>query len=131
MGESHLFKALIDARRAPFADRDGRLVPAGPLHHAYHFDQALAGAFLKRHARGVTLIDDEVAGVETGETGITALQLESGQRIDADFFLDCTGFRRALIGALGADWISYADVLPVNRAMPFPLGLAEGRRSTR
>jgi len=126
VGEAHLFQALIDARRAPFAEVEGRLVPAGPFHHAYHFDQALAGAFLKRHARGVTLIDDQVAGVETGETGITTLQLESGQRIEGDFFLDCTGFRGALIGALGADWISYAEVLPVNRAMPFWLDLAEG-----
>ncbi|ROU03481.1 tryptophan halogenase family protein [Histidinibacterium lentulum] len=126
VGEAHLFQALIDARRAPFASREGRLIPAGPFHHAYHFDQALAGAFLKRRARGVTLIDDQVAGVETGEAGIAALTLESGQRIEGDFFLDCTGFRRALVGALGADWISYADVLPVNRAMPFWLDLAEG-----
>ena len=36
-------------------------------------------------------------------------------------------FRRALIrGEMGADWVSYGDRLPVNRAMPFWLDHAEG-----
>ena len=131
VGEAHLFQALIDARRAPFAEVEGRLVPAGPFHHAYHFDQALAGAFLKRHARGVTLIDDQVAGVETGETGITTLQLESGQRIEGDFFLDCTGFRRALIGALRAASGQRTRRFCRQRAAhaPFWLDLAEGEEN--
>jgi len=124
--EAHLFQHLLNGRRAPFAARDGRLVPAGPFHHAYHFDQALAGAFLKKHAKGVTVIDDQVAGVEKGEAGIAALLLEGGQRVEGDFFLDCTGFRRALIKQMGAQWQSYGDVLPVNRAMPFWVDLKEG-----
>jgi 2-polyprenyl-6-methoxyphenol hydroxylase-like FAD-dependent oxidoreductase len=126
VGEAHLFQHLLNSRRAPFAVKDGRDVPAGPFHHAYHFDQALAGKFLKSKAKGIALIDDQVAGVETGEGGITALVMESGQRVEGDFFLDCTGFRRALIGALGAEWVSYRDVLPVNRAMPFWVDLKEG-----
>ncbi len=126
VAQVHLFQHLIDRARGPFAEKGGRLIPAGPFHHAYHFDQALAGAFLRQHAKGVTVIDDTVAGVETGAIGITALNLESGQRITADAYIDCTGFRRALIGALGADWVSYRDVLPVNRAMPFWLDHAPG-----
>ncbi|MFM2350767.1 MAG: hypothetical protein RIR04_1733, partial [Pseudomonadota bacterium] len=46
--------------------------------------------------------------------------------MEGDFFLDCTGFRRALISDLGADWISYAQILPVNRAMPFWVDLKDG-----
>jgi len=124
--QAHLFQHLLDARRAPFAVRDGRDVPAGPFHHAYHFDQARAGAFLKRHAKGVTLIDDQVAGVEKGEAGIAALLLEGGQRVEGDFFLDCTGFRRALVREMGAQWQSYGDMLPVNRAMPFWVDIKDG-----
>ena len=126
VGEAHLFQHLLNGRRAPFAMRDGRRVPAGPFHHAFHFDQALAGAWLRKKAKGINVIDDQVAGVEKGEGGISALLMESGQRVEGDFFLDCTGFRRALIGQLGAEWISYADVLPVNRAMPFWVDLKPG-----
>ena len=126
VGETHLFQHLIRGQKSPFALRDGRLVPAGPFHHAYHFDQALAGKYLKTKAGAVTLIDDQVLGVETGGDGIAALVLESGRRIQGDFFIDCSGFRRALIGALGAQWVGYGDILPVNRAMPFWIDIADG-----
>ncbi|MCZ4260682.1 tryptophan 7-halogenase [Limimaricola sp. G21655-S1] len=117
--EAHLFQALMDAGRAPVARIGDRLVPAGPFHHAYHFDQARAGMWLRSKARGVTRINAQVTGVQTGPAGITMLALEDGRRIEADLFLDCTGFRRTLIGSLGAQWMDYGDVLPVNRAMPF------------
>ena len=126
VAQAHLFQHLLNARRAPFAMQAGRAVAAGPYHHAFHFDQALAGAWLRKMAKGITVIDDQVAGVDTGDGGITALRLDSGQRIEADFYLDCTGFRRALITPLGAQWISYADALPVNRAMPFWVDLKDG-----
>ncbi len=126
VAQAHLFQHLLDARRAPFAVRDGKQIAAGPFHHAYHFDQALAGAFLRKRAQGITLIDDQVTGVEKGEAGIAALLLDSGQRVEGDFFLDCTGFRRALIGPMGAQWQGYGDMLPVNRAMPFWVDLKEG-----
>ena len=127
VAQAHLFQHLLNARRAPFAMQAGRAVAAGPYHHAFHFDQALAGAWLRKKAKGIKVIDDQVAGVDTGDGGITALRLDSGQRIEADFYLDCTGFRRALITPLGAQWISYADVLPVNRAMPFWVDLQDGQ----
>ena len=126
VGEAHLFQHLLNGQKAPVALRDGRTVQAGPFHYAYHFDQAMVGAWLRRKARGITLIDDQVQGVETGEVGISALLLESGQRVEGDLFVDCTGFRRRLIGDLGAQWVSFADVLPVNRAMPFWVDLKDG-----
>lgn len=126
VGEAHLFQHLLNGNRAPVARAGGNTIPAGPFHHAFHFDQALAGAWLRKHARGITLIDDQITGVETGEGGITALRLEGGQRVEGDFFLDCTGFRRALLTPLGAEWVSYRDVLPVNRAMPFWVDVKDG-----
>ncbi|SMY06674.1 tryptophan halogenase family protein [Flavimaricola marinus] len=122
----HLFTHLMAKGRAPWAERSGRRVAAGPYHHAYHFDQAKAGAFLKRHAKGVEVIDDQVLGVESDAGAISALVLESGQRVEADFFVDCSGFSRRVIRSLGAEWISYGDVLPVNRAMPFWIDLRPG-----
>ena len=126
VGEAHLFQHLLNGQKAPVALREGRRVQAGPFHYAYHFDQARVGAWLRSKAHGITLIDDQVTGVETGEAGITALTLESGQRVEGDFFIDCTGFRRRLIGELGAAWLSFRDVLPVNRAMPFWVDLKDG-----
>jgi tryptophan halogenase len=126
VGEAHLFQHLLNRNRAPVARIGEKSVPAGPFHHAFHFDQAMAGAWLRKKSKGITLIDDQIIGVETGEAGITALALEGGQRVQADFFLDCTGFRRALVSRLQAQWISYNNVLPVNRAMPFWVELNEG-----
>lgn len=124
VAEAHLFQRLIDKRRAPFA-RDG-VTPAGPYHHAFHFDQAKAGAFLRVQAAGVTVVDDQVSGVVQAEGRITEIVLESGQRLAADLFIDCSGFARVLIGQMGASWQSYSDILPVNRAMPFWLPIGEG-----
>ena len=124
--EAHLFQHLIDRQRAPFAYKDERLIPAGPYHHAYHFDQSRTGAWLRSKAKGIRLIDAKVADVQVGPAGIEAVVLESGQSLKAEFYLDCTGFRRVLINKLGAQWLSYSDVLPVNRAMPFWIDLEEG-----
>lgn len=124
---SHLFQPLMDKARAPVARIDGRDIPAGPFHHAFHFDQSLAGAWLRKQVSGVRVIDDLVQDLdrdsETGE--IHALILESGHRIEGDLFIDCTGFRRAVIGPMGGEWVSYAGTLPVNRAMPFWIELEE------
>ncbi len=125
--DAHLFQHLMNRRKSPYALKGERHVPAGPFHHAFHFDQARAAVYLRSKADGVTVIDDRIVSVETAAEGdISALMLESGQRIAADFFVDCTGFARALIGELGAKWVGYGDTLPVNRAMPFWIDLAEG-----
>lgn len=129
VGETHLFQHLINGHKSPYAAKPGGgYIAAGPFHHAFHFDQALAGKFLKSKTKDVTLIDDQVAGVDTGPAGILALTLESGQRIEADFFVDCSGFRRVLMKALGAKWVSFSHMLALNRAMPFWLDFAPGEK---
>ncbi len=70
-----------------------------------------------------------LTGVErNGESGdVTALVFEDGQRLEGDFFIDATGFRKRLIvGEMQAPWISYQHELPVNRALPFWLPVEEG-----
>ncbi len=127
VGETHLFQHLMRRARAPVARQGDKLIPVGPFHHAFHFDQALAGKFLRARAEGVTIIDDQVTAPEIDAEGqITALHLESGGTVEGDFFLDCSGFRRVLIKTLGAEWVSFGDTLPVNRAMPFWLDIPEG-----
>ncbi|WP_316356342.1 tryptophan halogenase family protein [Devosia sp.] len=128
--DMHLFGPLLEQKKAPYARKaDGSLIPLGPFHHAYHFDQALVGRFFASKSSGVDIIDAVVSGVHRSpETGdITALELDNGQKLEADFFIDATGFRKQLIvKEMQAPWISYAHELPVNRALPFWLDIVEG-----
>jgi glycine/D-amino acid oxidase-like deaminating enzyme len=128
--DMHLFGPLLKRRKAPYARKaDGSLIALGPFHNAFHFDQSLVGKFLKQKSQGVEIVDAVVSGVErSSENGdITALVLDSGEKLAGDFFIDATGFRKRLIvKELNAPWISYAHELPVNRALPFWLPIEEG-----
>lgn len=128
--DMHLFGPLLKQKKAPWAQKaDGSLQPLGPFLPAYHFDQSLVGKFLKEKSRGVQIVDNVLTGVERdGESGdVTALVFEDGQRLEGDFFIDATGFRKRLIvGEMQAPWISYQHELPVNRALPFWLPVEPG-----
>lgn len=128
--DMHLFGPLLEQGKAPYALKaDGSFIPLGPFHHAFHFDQARVGKFLRKRAVGVEVVDAVVAGVERdSESGnITALVFDDGEKLAGDFFIDASGFRKRLIvGELQAPWKSYAHELPVNRAMPFWIDVKEG-----
>ena len=108
-----------------------RRAPHGPgADYAYHFDAGRLGAFLREHAKGLGVrhIVDTVARVEQHKNGdIAALQLGSGARVDADLFVDCSGFKGLLITeALGEPFHSYRDNLFNDRAIAIPTALADG-----
>ena len=71
------------------------------LAYAYHLDATRYAQYLRQfsEAHGVKRIEGKVVGVATdAESGdIETLTLESGQRIDGDLFIDCSGFRALLI----------------------------------
>lgn len=128
VAEPHLFGALMQQNRAPVAQTPGGLKPLSQFHHAYHFDQAKVGAWLRSKADGITHIDAAVEGARlNSENGrIVSLVLDTGETVSGSFFIDATGFRRSLIcNEMGSVWKSYSDVLPVNRAMPFWIELKE------
>jgi len=87
---------------------------------AYHFDAALFGKWLREQyciPRGVEHIPATVTEIKTGEKGIEYLVLDGGDRVEADLFIDCTGWRSLLLGdALNEPFDSYSDLLPNNRA---------------
>ncbi len=67
---------------------------------------------------GVEFTEGKVSGTERGPEGITALLLEDGQRLEADFFIDCSGFRSELLGrALAEPYVSYDKALFCDRAV--------------
>ncbi|MFX7548773.1 tryptophan 7-halogenase, partial [Acinetobacter baumannii] len=77
--------------------------------YGYHFDAHLVGAVLRDHAvwQGVRHLPVKVVNVAVGEGGLVeALVAEDGERITADIFVDCSGFRGVIAQeALGARFL--------------------------
>jgi tryptophan halogenase len=96
--------------------------PLGHINHAFHFDAGLYARFLRSYSeqRGVQRIEGKVVRVlqREGDGFIEALQLESGEQVRGDLFIDCSGMRALLIGqTLGVGYEDYAHWLPNDRAL--------------
>ncbi|KCZ93353.1 tryptophan halogenase [Hyphomonas johnsonii MHS-2] len=92
------------------------------INFAYHLDAGVYAGFLRKlaEAYGTKRIEGLIETVEQdGETGnITTLVLRSGERIDGDLFIDCTGFRAMLIGkTLNTGFEDWTQWLPTDRAL--------------
>ena len=99
--------------------------PLAEISYAYHFDAGLYAQLLRKRAeaQGTRRIEGKVVAVkQDGESGfVESVELESGELISADLFLDCSGFRALLIeGTLQAGFDDWTHWLPCDRALVVP-----------
>lgn len=95
--------------------------PIAGAHYAVHIDAKLVARYLRRYAeaRGVVRTEGVVEDVVTRNDGfVERVVLKNGKSIEADFFIDCSGFRALLIGkTLGVDYQDWSHWLLCNRAV--------------
>lgn len=103
-------------------------VPNSPLSkiaYAYHFDAGLYAKFLRNYAEalGVVRVEGKVKQVNLRESDgfIRELVLTDGRLLQADFFIDCSGFKGLLIeGALKSGYENWSHYLPADSALAIP-----------
>ena len=114
-----LQQRVVEASRGP--KRYGDAPYQGRLNYAYHFDAAQFAGLLAEHGRGLG-VEHTIAtvdSVDVDESGALArVNTREAGALEADLYVDCTGFRAALIGrALGSPFRSAKDTLFVDRAV--------------
>jgi tryptophan 6-halogenase len=111
---------LSAQRRAPVAPENFPF----DVTYGYHFDAYLVGAVLRDHAKslGVVHLERHVARVMLSETGdIHCLITQDGETIDADLFIDCSGFRGTIIQeALSEKFLPFVENLFNDSAVVMP-----------
>jgi tryptophan 6-halogenase len=109
---SCFYTTVVNAyhNRAPFSHE-----------YAYHFDVHLYLNLLRDAAAGVIHVIDDIHGVELDDRGDIAVVITSGHgRMTADLYIDCTGFKRVLIGQVsGAEnrFVSFSSSLFCDSAL--------------
>ena len=112
---------FAQSAKSPFSVNEGTVLQHNP--YALHFNARKLADFFSKVAqqRGVERIQGKMVSVCSHDNhDIRGLVLEDGTEITGDFFFDCSGFARLLIGKhFNEPWNSYREYLPLDTALPF------------
>lgn len=121
--------SLLDFSPNAVMAAEGRFFPPhqfpdsaiGGANYAVHLDATQVAAYLRDFAleKGVQHTEGKVEKVEQRPDGfISRLQLASGDYVEGDFYIDCSGFRALMIGdALKSPLEDWSDYLPCDHAI--------------
>lgn len=98
---------------------------ASTFGYAYQFDATLYGPYLRTlaEAAGARRTEGRIVDVQVdgGSGNVRSVQLESGETIAGDLFIDCSGFVSLLLGkSLGEPFEDWSKWLPCDRAVAMP-----------
>jgi len=116
--DSDFVSAMI-ARDRCFPDGGGfpKILPGA---HGFHIENRKLIEFLEGACRaaGVGMFDATIERVERCGENVAALLTSTGERMEADLFVDASGFRAELIGrVLGEPWVSFDRALFTDSAV--------------
>ncbi|NRB23409.1 tryptophan halogenase family protein [Shewanella sp.] len=98
--------------------------PLAGITHAYHFDAHLYAKMLRRYSetRGVRRIEGLITSSQLADDGgIESITLKNNLCINADFFIDCSGFSALLIDKqLKVGYENWQHWLPCDAAYAVP-----------
>ena len=121
----HLAARLAENRQGPKPDENFPFV----VDYGYHFDAQLVGQYLGEvaRARGVKHLEARVLEViQAADGDIASLSTDDGRLIEADFFVDCSGYRGALMQkTLDVPFLSFSENLFNDSAVVLPTGQEE------